>query len=1028
MEIKFKTTFSKKGISSFFLKGLLFFACILFAGNMNAQTNTISGVVKDGFNEPLIGVSVHLDGTTQGTLTDIDGKYTVSASKGQVLVFSFVGMKTQKITVGNQTVVDVLLQEDAHLLTETVVIGYGTAKKRDLTGSIVSVDAAQIANRPSTNPLASLQGKISGVQVINSGQAGQDPEIRIRGTNSINGYKPLYVVDGLLNDNINFLNPSDIESMEILKDPSSLAIFGVRGANGVIIVTTKKAKTGQTNVNINSSFGFKNVVNRMKLTNAAQFKEMYNEQMANEGAKPFDFDPWTADTDWQDEIFQKGFVTDNNVSISAAGEKNRFYLGVGYAKEEGIIKHEDYGKVTINMSSEYEVFKDAKIGFQFNGARMTPADSKGVLNAIRATPVASPMYEGNNPEYQGYYAKMPLLQQQVGNPLEDIDLRANTNKAVNYRGGGNIYGDVSFLKKFNFRASFSLDYRTDDARKYTPRVDMYDPNIEYANPDNNAIVTNGSGRTRVDQTKINETKVQSDYILTYNDTFGDHNLTATGGFTTYYNQLSKLEAGREGTLDNPIPNNPDKWFVNMGDATSATNASESWETTTVSFLLRGIYNYKSKYLFNASYRRDGTSGFYINDNQWADFYSFGGGWVASEEEFFRSQSFVDYLKVKGSWGSLGNQNTGTPYPAHTLPALDANNHGTTFKNGVYYPGNLPRTLVSRDLGWERTNAWEVGFESQYMKQRMALDVTYYSKTTNDLIATTPGINGVLDNTANVGSVRNNGWELSLGWHDKIGDDWSYGISANLTTINNKVLSLVRDDFSIIKGDKNVAYTKSGYPLSAFWGYKVEGVYQTQEEIDNSPVNKVANVTPGDLKFKDVNGDGIVDQKDRTMIGNPTPDFTYGITLNAGYKGFELSVEMMGVQGNEIYRTWDNYNWSKFNYLKNRVNRWTGPGTSNSEPLLHLGHTVNQENSEYYIEDGSFFRIRNIQLAYSFDRAFLNTIKAQALKVYVNIQNPVTWKNNTGYTPEIGGDAVSFGIDKGTYPLPAVYTFGLNLTF
>ena len=1028
MEIMFRKTFSLKSGKAFFMKGLLLFACILLAGNIKAQSGNITGVVKDDFNEPLIGVSVHLDGTTKGTLTDIDGKYTIAADKGQVLVYSYVGMKTQKVTIGNQTVIDITMAEDSHLLTETVVIGYGTAKKRDLTGSIVSVDASQIANRPSTNPLASLQGKISGVQVINSGQAGQDPEIRIRGTNSINGYKPLYVVDGLLNDNINFLNPSDIESMEILKDPSSLAIFGVRGANGVIIVTTKKAKTGQTNVNINSSFGFKNVVNRMKLTNAAQFKEMYNEQMANEGAALFDFSQWTADTDWQDEIFQKGFVTDNNVSISAAGEKNRFYLGVGYAKEEGIIKHEDYGKITVNMSSEYEVFKDAKIGFQFNGARMTPADSKGVLNAIRATPVASPMYNGDDERYQGYYSKMPLLQQQVGNPLDEIELRANTNNAINYRGGGNIYGDVSFLDKFNFRASFSLDYRSDDARKYTPRIDLYDPNIDYAGNGDYAIVTSGNGKTRVDQTKINETKVQSDYVLTYNDSFGDHNLTATGGFTTYYNTLSKLEAGRDGSLEDPIPNNPDKWFVNAGDPSASINASESWETTTLSFLLRGIYNYKSKYLLNASYRRDGTSGFYTNGSEWSNFYSVGGGWVASEEDFFREQSFVDYLKVKGSWGSLGNQNSGTPYPAHTLPALPSNNHGVTFKNEAYYPGNLPRYLVSRSLGWERTNAWEVGFESQYMKQRMSLDVTYYSKTTNGLIATTSGVNGVLDNIDNVGSVKNNGWEISLGWHDKIGDDWTYGVSANLTTINNKVLSLVSDDFSIIKGDKNIAYTKKGYPLSTFWGYKVDGVYQTQDEINNSPKNKLANVTPGDLKFKDVNGDGVIDQSDRTAIGNPTPDFTYGITLNAGYKGFDLSVEMMGVQGNEIYRTWDNYNWSKFNYLEGRVDRWNGPGTSNSEPLLHLGHTINQENSEYYIEDGSFFRIRNIQLAYSLDRSVLNLIKAQALKFYVNVQNPITWKNNTGYTPEIGGDAVSFGIDKGTYPVPAVYTFGLNLTF
>ncbi len=451
---------------------------LLMTTSLFAQEKTVTGTVTDSTNEPLIGASVVIQGTSNGTITDIDGKYSITASPDNVLEFSYVGMVKQDVKVGSQHVINIQLKEDSQMLAETVVIGYGSAKKRDLTGSITNIKGAEIANKPSTNPLSSLQGKVAGVQIINSGQAGSDPEIRVRGTNSINGYKPLYIVDGLFNDNINFLNPEDIESMEVLKDPSSLAIFGVRGANGVIIITTKKAKEGQTLVNINTSFGWKHVVDRIKMVNASQFKELYSEQLVNEKNPAFDFSGWNADTDWQDEVLQNGFITNNN----------------------------------------------------------------------------------------------------------------------------------------------------------------------------------GTGKTEVSQFKENETKVQSDYVLTYTNSFGDHNLTATAGFTTYYNSLSRLDAARGQGIGLVIPDNPDKWFVSIGDLATATNGSTQWERTTVSFLGRVIYNYKGKYLFNGSFRRDGSSAFSYTGNQWQNFYSAGAGWLMTEEEFMKDISWLDMLKLKGSWGTLGNQN------------------------------------------------------------------------------------------------------------------------------------------------------------------------------------------------------------------------------------------------------------------------------------------------------------------------------------------------------------------------------------
>ena len=973
-------------------KSIVALTCLLLtSASAFAQTKTVTGTVTDAANEPLIGASVLVQGTSTGTITDMDGKYSISVTPDDVLAFSYVGMTSQSVKVGAQTVINVTLKEDSQVLAETVVIGYGSAKKRDLTGSITNIKGEELANKPAMNPLSSLQGKVAGVQIVNSGRAGSDPEIRIRGTNSINGYKPLYIVDGLFNDNINFLNPEDIESMEILKDPSSLAIFGVRGANGVIIITTKKAKEGQTLVNINTSFGFKKVVDKVKLVNGSQFRELYSEQLANQEDAPFDFTGWNANTDWQDEIFQTAFITNNNISITGASPKHSFYLGVGYSYEQGNIEHEKFSKVTINASNDYKITDYLKVGFQFNGARMLPADSKQVLNALRATPIA-PVY---NDEY-GLYSALPEFQKaQINNPMVDVSLRANTTKAENYRASGNIYGEVDFLKHFNFKAMFSMDYASNNGRTYQPIVKVYDPTVS------GNIATLGTGKTEVSQFKENETKVQSDYVLTYTNSFdnGNHNLTATAGFTTYYNSLSRLDGAR--------------------------NGSTQWERSTLSMLARVIYNYKGKYLFNGSFRRDGSSAFSYTGNEWQNFFSLGGGWLMSEEEFMKDIKWLDMLKIKASYGTLGNQNLDKAYPAEPLLS---NAYSAVFgKPSIIYPGYQLAYLPNPNLRWEKVEAWEAGFETNLLRNRLHFEGVYYKKNTKDLLAEVPGISGTIPGIGNLGQIQNKGVEMAVTWRDQIGE-WGYSVSANLTTIKNEVKSLVQEGYSIIAGDKQQSYTMAGYPIGYFYGYKVEGVYQSQADIDASPKNTLATVTPGDLKFADVDGNGEITPEDRTMIGNPTPKVTYGFSLGVNYKNWSLGIDMMGQGGNKIFRTWDNYNFAQFNYLEQRLDRWHGEGTSNTQPLLNSKHSINYLNSDYYIESGNFFRIRNVQLAYAFDKSLLAKIRLQALKVYVNIQNLKTWKHNTGYTPELGGTATAFGVDNGSYPVPAVYTFGINLTF
>ena len=998
-----------------FISFFLLCSSLLFA----QQQITVSGTVTETTTgDSGIGVTVLVEGTSNGTVTDIDGNYTLNnVPSNGTLIFSYIGMTTVEEPVNGRTTINVSLSEDVQALDEVVVIGYGSARKRDLTGSIASINAEEIANRPSTNLLASIQGKVAGVQVVNTGRAGQDPEVRIRGTNSINGYSPLYVVDGLFSDNINYLNPSDIESMEILKDPSSLAIFGVRGANGVIIVNTKRARKGETVVNFNSSAGYKEVAHRMNMTNASQFRELYDEQRVNHGLGSFDYSDWGADTDWQDAIFQRGFMTNNNISITGSGERSRFYLGIGYTSEEGNIIHENYSRVTLNLSSDYDVSQSLRFGYQVNASRTKPSDAKGVNGAIRAAPIA-PIYD----ESGTLLHTMPDFQRsQVWNPLVDVVTRANHNIGINHRAAGNIYGELDFLNNFSFRTTLSLDYAVGENRAYSPIITVFNPDVGGAEDLNTS--------ESVSQSKSTLTVAQGDYILTYENSFGGHSLTATAGLTTNFTEYSSLGGSRSQNIEDIIFSIPsddiDKWWISSISDKSTNNNSSQYKRFTMSYLLRALYNFENRYLFNASYRRDGASVFRSVGNTWDNFYSFGAGWVATEEDFMQDQTLVDYLKLKGSWGVLGSQNTGGfNYP--TYPRLQSSGSAVFGDNIItgYSINYLPQ-----DLSWEKTYAWEAGFEVNLLNNRLRIEPVYYNKVTKDIIVLLSGFSGARNALENLGEIKNHGVEISATWNDIIGNDgFGYSLSANLTTINNKVISLGRGPEDAIFGSGGISRTMEGYPVGHFFGYKVAGVYQNREDVRTYYPNNVGSVAPGDLKFADINGDGEITQDDRTMIGNPTPDFTYGFNVNLNYKNFDLGVDMMGVYGNEIYRTWDDPTYAQLNYLEQRMDRWRGEGTSNWEPILNPSRSINLINSNYFIEDGSFFRVRNIQLGYTVDANFLQRLYLSSLRVYANVQNLKTWTKNTGYTPEIGGSALSFGIDGGTYPLPMIYTLGVNLTF
>ncbi len=987
-----------------------------------AQNIVVSGKVTAPGGTPAIGVSVNVKGARTGVATDASGNYTINVPGNAVLEFTSVGFEPMEIPVNNRTTIDVAMKESTgQSLNEVVVIGYGTAQKRDLTGSIATVKAKDIADRPATNPLSLLQGKVTGVSIVNSGRLGAEPDVRIRGTNTINGVKPVYIVDGILNDNINFLNPADIESIEVLKDPSSLAIFGVRGANGAIAITTKRAKAGQLLVNFNTSFGVKKVRDRIELTSGDQFRELYTEQLVNQAAGTFDYTVWNANTDWQDEIFQNAAVNYNNISITGATEKNRFYLGLGYIREEGIIKNELYKKYTLNFSDELRVTKGLRFGVTMNAyyAEVPPGEFQpggvSVGSAIRAAPIA-PIRDATT----GLLHTLPAFQRaQVFNPLVGVDDLKNTFISKDYRAVGSIYGEIDFLQNFTFRTQLFADYGFNTSRSYNPIIAVYNPEI--VGPDKRDTSRRS---TSVAQGQSIFPKTQMDFLLTYKKDFGDHGLTVLGGITTYYRAFEGTNSSVQQGTGMVIPNNPDKWFVDgVGDPATKVGSGSSWEDASLSYLARILYNYKGKYLINGSFRRDGSSQFYALGNEWKNFGALGLAWVISDENFFEDQNFLNFLKLKGSIGVLGNKNIDERYRYPAYPTLTNANSGVFGENVV---AALEREYIpDPNLNWETVHSWETGLELNTFENRLHFEATYYKKLTKDVLTLIEGPSGTLPGLGNLGEIENKGFEFMASWTQRLTEDFTFSVSGNLTTIKNNVNRLNQTGFAIING---AARTTAGFPIGYFYGYVHDGIYQSNTDILRGPSSQIGIVMPGDIRFKDVNGDGQITTDDRTVIGNPTPDFIYGGSINATFKSFDFGIDLQGVYGNEIFRAWSQGTFADFNYLIDRTARWNGPGTSNWEPILSTRRANNYQNSTYWIEDGSFFRIRNVQLGYTFGRSMLERAKIKSLRIYVNAQNWATFANNTGYTPEIGGSPTAFGIDNGTYPVPAIFTAGLNLNF
>ena len=1008
----------------------------------------VTGRITGENGEPLAGTSVFEKGTGNGTFTDNNGSFTLTVENNANLIFSNIGYETQEVNVNGRSVVDVKMVSSAKKIDEVVVIGYGTASRRDLTGSIVKISGKDIADKPNTNPVASLQGKVAGLSVVNNGTPGSAPDIRIRGTVSIGQVHPLYVVDGIFNDNIDYLNPNDIESIEILKDPSSLAIFGVKGATGVIAITTKKAKAGQVVVNFNTSFGFKKLVDKIKLANSDEFNLLFAEENANDGVPTPNYSALTANTDWIDAVTRTGKFNTNNLSVSGATEKNKFNLGLGYLTDEGIIKHEKLERMTLSFSDEFKLNKAIKIGVNLNASRQNnPFGAGGVLDNARKTMpqidagtktfrVANPY--GGDSINANIYSGLNVALQSAGviNPLLEVENTWNKRVNIEYRTVGSVFGELNLFKYFNFRSTFYADISTVNNRQYSPLYYAYNPMT------NTPYLYNS--KTQVSEDDNTYRKFQQDHILTFKKSFRDHNLTATAGITTYYfSNFNRYGLAKPFTSGNalPIPDDKRFWYISTqfnDPATTLAGSSQS-EYATASVLGRLLYNYKGKYFLNASLRDDGSSQI-PTKNRHQKFWAVGAAWDLTKEKFMQHISVINFLKLKASIGVLGNQTAsyldGTPINYPFYPNL---NTGTSAVFGTTsYLAAVNAYEPSPDLKWETVQAQEVGIELNAFTNRLHFEANYFNKTTKDLMTfvdrSTQGLKAILENG---GSIRNWGEEFSASWNQTIKKDLTVNVGGNITFLKNKVIS-VND--KIPAGYLSRAFqnngsaesrTQPGLPIGSFYGYVVEGLYQSYADILASPIaSAIGSYGPGDFKFKDLNGDGKITADDRTVIGNPTPKFTYGASVNVNYKNFNLGIDMGGVYGNQVFRTWGSLEspFQRVNYSAEKINRWHGAGTSNWTPIISQGHRFNYNGSTYNIEDGSYFRIRNIQLGYNFTQRLISKAKMKNLRVYVNIQNPKTWKNNLGYTAEFGGGATAFGYDNAGGAIPVVTTFGLNVTF
>lgn len=1023
------------------MKKIVFFSLFTLLGfGLFAQNVSVSGKVTSAQDsQSLPGVSVVIKGTTTGTITDIDGNYTLSAPANATLVFSFIGMRSVELPVNNQRVIDVRLESDVIGVDEVVVVGYGVQKKSLVTGAISKVDSEELAKGANLRITQAIQGKTAGVVITNnSGQPGDFVSMRIRGTGTNGDPEPLYIIDGLPMNGygIDFLNPGDIESIEVLKDAAASSIYGARGANGVVLITTKTGrKQEKLQISYDGYMGIQNPWKKISMLDKDEYIMLINEAALNAGQN-YRFPAETAanlkwNTDWQDEMFNYNAPKMNHaISFTGGSEKTTYSSSLNYFTQEGIVAkgHSEFERITyrLNTTTDFGLFTlGSNLNFaQINNKGIAANDQysgSSLIQALNTPPIVPVKFDNGK---WGTPSDFGIGMQEITNPIAMLSYsnsKTSTNKFI-----GNLYADFDLskvlpaLNGLRFRTSYGMELSLVTNAGYTPLYNL--------DPTHNTIVD------RASKSMDKYHRWNWENVLTYDKTIEDHHFTAMLGHTAFKAWYENIGGSKADLIFDEF----DYAFIdNAQDPLSAIVYGGFSENTLLSHFGRINYDYKNRYMLTGVLRRDGSSRF-GPENKFGYFPSVSMGWIASEENFMEFlKPAIDFLKVRVSWGQNGNENIGNFRYTSVMSTGAIYYFG---QDKTQYNGAQPSRIANPLLKWETSEQTNVGLDIGMVNNRLRFGLDYYDKRTIDWLvdAPAPAMVGNTPPTINGGSVKNSGFEFEAGYRGSV-RKFKYDISVNGATNKNEVLDIKNAEKRLSggtggHGQAGILVAEVGKPLGYFYGYKTDGIFQTWEEVNahKGPSGGLIqpNAMPGDIRFIDQDGNGQLNDDDRVMLGSPFPTFTGGLNINLEYAGFDLNMLLYTALGQEIWDATRRYDMNFTNYRSEYLQRWTGEGTSDWYPRVTLNDLNNnwKTPSDFFVKDGSYARIRNLTLGYTLPNRITRSAHISKLRLFVSGENLLTITNYSGYDPEIGGGVFGAGIDHGIYPQPRTLLGGINITF
>ena len=986
------------------------------------QAKTVTGTVTDVSGEPIIGANIRIKGTTTGTITDIDGNFSIEAKPQSVIEVSYIGYLTQETVINNQKSIRFLLKEDTKTLDEVVVIGYGVQKKADLTGSVANINTEKLNTQSNANIGQALQGKIAGVDIVSQGGApGSGTRIMVRGIGTLNNASPLYIVDGIYMNSIDHINPNDIASIDVLKDASSAAIYGSRAANGVIIVTTKEGSNteGKPIIDLSVNLGISTASKFLDMLDAKGWAEVTTIARQAIGKPALDMATDLAnkpDNDWQDIMFRPALMQNYNLSVKGGGKYSTYYTGLGYFNQDGIVKGTNYQRYNIQSKNDYKrgIFSaGTNLIISFSHDKPLHQELRGGMigTILQSVPTLEKYDDTREGGYGGTYGDVV----NIPHPLAIIDDNIMDRYNENVKIFANLYAQIELFKGLKYKLNLTPDFSFERYKNYLNKYDF-------------GLATNSI--TQLTERQRRRRNILVENLLTFDRTFGEHKISALAGYTYQDSRFRHIQAYGEG-----LPQGLEEIDA---ATTNRSNEGNSWRSVLTSILGRVFYSYQNKYLFTATIRRDGSSKFGKN-NRYGYFPSFSLGWNVAEEKFMENVHWLDQLKLRGGYGVLGNQE------------IDNYQYSSTITTGINYPdgnggllqGAFPKNFANPDIKWEETAMTNVGIDFMAFNNRLSLTADYYVKNTKDILLTVPipiSSGGANDPIRNAGKIRNNGFEFNLGWMDQPNPDISYGINLIGSFNKNKVIAMGSESGSIKGGSTNqnitTSETKAGYPIGGYWLISTAGYFNSQEEVDayakdGKKIQPAAE--PGDIKFVDANNDGVINDDDRVFQGSPFPDFTFALNGNMRYKNFDLSIGLQGVLGNKIYnatrQTLEDVTKGS-NFLASCLDYWTPENKNASHPRLTWDdpNRNTRAESDRYLENGSYLRLRSVQLGYTFPQTWFKGA-IQHARVYINAENLFTITSYSGYSPDVNADNANYrGFDNFIYPTNRTFMLGLNVTF